>query len=103
MGAECALTNCGSTNVTNGVTTRRWVLQCNPSLAALITKTLGSDDWLLNSSLLEGLAQYATDPAFQQVWAKIKSANKLRLAKFIETSLGVRVNEKALFSTSSFS
>src|SRR4051812_9197869 len=33
------------TNVTNGVTPRRWLHQCNPRLSALITEKLGSRQW----------------------------------------------------------
>ena len=40
-------------NKTNGVTPRRWLANCNPELAALITATLGSDDWIKNLDLLQ--------------------------------------------------
>ena len=39
-------------NKTNGVTPRRWLAFCNPALADLITRTLGSDAWVNNLSLL---------------------------------------------------
>jgi starch phosphorylase len=42
-------------NVTNGVTTRRWILCCNPLLAELYTSTLNTDEWLTNMSLLKKL------------------------------------------------
>ena len=40
-------------NKTNGVTPRRWLANCNPELAALITETLGSDEWIKNLDLLQ--------------------------------------------------
>lgn len=48
-------------NVTNGITPRRWLLQCNPSLADLVTKTLGNEDWVLNLEKLKGLEPYAKE------------------------------------------
>ena len=80
------------TNVTNGITARRWLLQCNPGLASLITKKLGNDDWLLDLYKLKGLAQHASDPKFQKEWESVKKANKDRLATYIETTLGIPVN-----------
>ena len=40
-------------NKTNGVTPRRWLAFCNPELSALITETLGSDDWVKDFDLLQ--------------------------------------------------
>ncbi len=47
--------------ITNGVTPRRWMAQCNPELSALITKCLGSDKWIRDLSLLDGLKKFADD------------------------------------------
>ncbi|KAM0788793.1 hypothetical protein ACM66B_002882 [Microbotryomycetes sp. NB124-2] len=85
------------TNVTNGITPRRWLLQCNPGLANLITKTLGNDDWLLDLYKLKGLEKYAKDASFQKQWDAVKASNKDRLATYIESTLGIQVNRSALF------
>lgn len=42
-------------NKTNGVTPRRWLSFCNPELSQVITKWLGSEDWVLQTGLLAGL------------------------------------------------
>jgi glycogen phosphorylase len=47
--------------ITNGVTPRRWMSQCNPELSAIITKCLGTDRWIRDLSLLEGLRKFADD------------------------------------------
>jgi starch phosphorylase len=60
------------TNVTNGITARRWLLQCNPTLAALITETLGSDRWVTHLDELKGLEKFAKDKAFKKKWAASK-------------------------------
>lgn len=65
------------TNVTNGVTPRRWLNQANPALGKLITTTLKSDGWLKNLNLLAEIKPYATDDAFQQKWMAIKRNNKV--------------------------
>ncbi|MDY7086123.1 MAG: glycogen/starch/alpha-glucan phosphorylase [Actinomycetota bacterium] len=56
------------TNVTNGVSPRRFVRLANPGLSTLITSGLGSDAWLRDLSLLSGLAPLADDPAFRERW-----------------------------------
>ncbi|KAG8941623.1 Non-essential glycogen phosphorylase [Tulasnella sp. 424] len=86
-------------NVTNGITPRRWLDQCNPGLSALITETLGGDktQWLKDLTKLEGLLPHADDPAFQKKWADVKLQNKQRLAHFIERTMGVKLNTSALF------
>ena len=44
-------------NKTNGVTPRRWIAFCNPAQSAVVTKWLGSDEWILDADKLKGLVQ----------------------------------------------
>lgn len=67
-------------NKTNGVTPRRWLAYCNPELASLITETLGTDKWITEAYLLEGLRKHADDKQFQAKWREVKLAKKERLA-----------------------
>ncbi|KAG8929270.1 Non-essential glycogen phosphorylase [Tulasnella sp. 418] len=86
-------------NVTNGITPRRWLDQCNPGLSDLITETLGGEKtkWLKDLNQLEGLLKHIDDTVFQQKWRDVKTANKKKLAAYIETILGVKLNTDALF------
>jgi len=84
-------------NVTNGITPRRWLSLCNPRLTKLITKTLGSQDFLTNLDLLEELRKHATNSDFQTQWAEVKLTNKKALAKHLETTMGIKVDPTALF------
>ncbi|KAF8903189.1 glycogen phosphorylase [Mucidula mucida] len=86
-------------NVTNGITPRRWLDQCNPELSALISKTLKIDKsvWLKNLDLIEGLLPFTEDAAFRKEWAAIKQRNKERLAHYVETTLGLKINTHAMF------
>jgi starch phosphorylase len=68
------------TNVTNGVTQRRWLLHCNPDLASFITKLIG-DSWITDFMQIERLAPYASIPAIQQEFLAIKRKNKQQLIK----------------------
>ena len=52
-------------NKTNGVTQRRWLSFCNPALGDLITETLGTDAWVKELDLLQGLRAHCDDEAFQ--------------------------------------
>lgn len=74
-------------NVTNGITPRRWLRQCNPALSELIAKKLNdeNDDYLLNLSKLTVLQNYTEDENFQNEWDQIKFNNKKRLAEFIKS------------------
>ncbi|RAH64078.1 glycogen phosphorylase [Aspergillus aculeatinus CBS 121060] len=85
------------TNVTNGVTPRRWLHQANPRLSDLIASRLGGYDFLTDLTLLDQLEAFADDKAFQKEWEEIKTANKLRLAKHIKETTGYSVNPNALF------
>jgi len=85
------------TNVTNGITPRRWLLASNPALANLIAKKLGGYDYLKDLTKLKGLEKYATDKAFQKEWMEIKKKCKEHLSFRIKELNGVSVNPNALF------
>lgn len=74
------------TNVTNGITPRRWLKQANPKLAALIAEAINDPEetFLLDMSKLTALTKVSDDPAFQERWDKVKAANKLQLADLIK-------------------
>jgi starch phosphorylase len=84
-------------NVTNGVTPRRWLHQANPSLSALISEVLGTQQWLKNLSLLSTLKNYADDASLQEKWMAIKYANKVHLAQFIHEKCGVHISPDMMF------
>jgi len=67
------------TNVTNGVTPRRFVALANPRLADLITSAIG-DGWQRDLAKLRGLESFATDAGFRDRWRAVKQANKAALA-----------------------
>jgi len=84
-------------NKTNGITPRRWLLQCNPRLAALVTRTLGGPGWARDLDLLRGLGKLADDPGFQREFMAVKHANKVDLARVIQSECGLTVSPDALF------
>src|SRR5690606_22728440 len=83
-------------NKTNGITPRRWLMQCNPGLTKLITDRIGPD-FLDDVEKLHLLALHAEDVGFQKQFHDIKLANKKRLARLIKDRLNVTVSPEALF------
>ena len=84
------------TNMTNGVTPRRWLSQANPSLAALLDRKIGTN-WRLDLGKLQALKTHAQVAAFQAEFMAVKRANKARLAHYIARTTGVIVNPDSLF------
>ena len=84
------------TNMTNGVTPRRWLAQANPSLASLIDSTIGSG-WRLDLDQLKRLATHAEREDFCSAFLAVKHANKARLAAHIRTTTGLVVDPASLF------
>lgn len=84
-------------NITNGVTPRRWLLQSNRSLSSLITKTLNTQEFLIDMNILANLRAHADNPEFQEKWLQVKLSNKQRLANYLNTKFGIQVDPFALF------
>jgi starch phosphorylase len=84
------------TNVTNGVTPRRFLLLSNPHLGALISRKIG-DGWVTQLDKLRELEAHAEDPVFQKEWRQIKHKNKCLLAQLILDRTGVVVQPDTLF------
>lgn len=84
------------TNVTNGITPRRWLKACNPLLSDLISKKIGHD-WPLHLSKLDDLSAFADDKTFQNQFMRVKQKNKDALAKEIKQLTGISVDTKAIF------
>ncbi|KAJ4415173.1 Non-essential glycogen phosphorylase [Gnomoniopsis sp. IMI 355080] len=85
------------TNVTNGITPRRWLHQANPRLSELIASKTGSYNFLKDLTELNKIELSVKDAEFRKEWQEIKYANKVRLAKHIKASAGVTVNPASLF------
>lgn len=85
------------TNMTNGITQRRWLLCSNPQLASLITEKLGDDDWITNLTELRRLEQFIDDDEFLTRLGEVKRNNKRRLGEVISRKIGLTVNPDSIF------
>jgi starch phosphorylase len=83
-------------NITNGVTPRRWLRQCNSALANVITKHLHSEEWIVNLDLLAELRRNVTPGLLDDV-AEAKMKNKLRLCKLVKQTNNIDLDPTALF------
>jgi starch phosphorylase len=80
------------TNVTNGVTPRRFLRLANPALAELLTETLGTG-WENDLERLRGLEAFADDAGFRGRFAEVKAANKRRLHEVLHARDGFDVSD----------
>lgn len=84
------------TNVTNGVTPRRFVVLSNPKLAALISDQIG-DGWIKDLSQLKKLETCTKDSSFLERWQAVKRQNKVLLSEIIRNHTGILMNPDSLF------
>ena len=83
-------------SITNGVTPRRWLLLCNPSLSKLLNENI-DPDWPTNLNLLTELKNYVDDNDFLAMFRQAKYENKLRLKNYLANKLNITVDATALF------
>ncbi|KAH3665908.1 hypothetical protein OGAPHI_004097 [Ogataea philodendri] len=85
------------TNVTNGITPRRWLRQANPKLSDLIASKLGGYDYLLKLEKLKNLEKFLDDTEFKKDWLEVKRYNKARLTSLVKTLTGIEINPNSMF------
>ncbi|MGD8998857.1 MAG: glycogen/starch/alpha-glucan phosphorylase [Granulosicoccaceae bacterium] len=83
-------------NITNGVTPRRWLNQCNPELAKLVSKYI-QGSWLTELDRMKDLEKHVNDTKLLKAFRKVKQANKKKLAELINTHLNQEVDPDTLF------
>ena len=76
------------TNVTNGVTPRRFIRMANPALSQVITEAIG-DGWVTDLERLRELEPYADDAGFREAFLAAKNENKDRLYSLLERREGI--------------
>jgi starch phosphorylase len=84
------------TNVTNGVTPRRWMVLSNPDMTGLISSKIGKG-WITNLYQLKGLEKFIDDKSFLEDWRVIKRKCKERLALAMKVRTGISVDPESLF------
>ena len=84
------------TNVTNGVTPRRWLADSNPALAEVLNEYVGTD-WVSDMSLLGNLENYVDDSMLLEKIGATKLIGKHKLAQYIQKTLGVSVDPSSMF------
>ena len=84
------------TNVTNGVTPRRWLAVANPHLSALLDRSIG-EGWKRDLEELKHLEPLLGDSGFLEEWRQVRLQSKQRLAEHIHQQLGLLVDHTSLF------
>ena len=87
-------------NKTNGITFRRWLLECDPALTSLIEELIGSG-FRKDATELEKLLAYKDDVDMLQRFSKVKADNKKALTDWLQRTQGVTVNTDAMFDIQS--
>ena len=82
--------------ITNGITHRRWLIQSNPALSALIDEAIG-DAWRKRPERLRDLLPFADDAAFRNKFEAVKSENKKALAAYVRRRQGVALDTCTIF------
>ena len=84
------------TNVTNGVTPRRWVASSNPSLSQVLDQYVGSN-WITNMDTITKLEDNISNEDLLEKLGESKVVGKHNLANYIFSNCGVSVDPSSLF------
>jgi len=84
------------TNVTNGVTPRRWLALANPPLAEVLDGCVGRR-WRLELDQLREFARFEADAGVRDAVQAAKRENKVRLAQRLARDFALRIDPDSLF------
>lgn len=84
------------TNVTNGITPRRWLLHANHELADFLCQKLGTE-WITNLDLLRNLEKYVNNESFIKEFRRIKRDNKKRLVQHVYKTTRVMIDKDSMY------
>ena len=83
-------------NKTNGITFRRWFMECNPELSAYVTSLIG-EGWKTDAAELEKLSAYLDDAAVKEQIISIKADKKVALKEYLAKTQGLNINADSIF------
>ena len=87
-------------NKTNGITFRRWLLECDPALTAEIEKLIGSG-FRKDAAELEKLLPYTENVDILQQFSAVKAQNKRALTDWLHRTQNITVDPDAMFDIQS--
>ena len=84
------------TNVTNGVTPRRWISSANPGLSEVLDEYVGSN-WSTNMDSLKQLESQQDNDDLLEKLSEAKIIGKHNLSTYIFDNLGISVDPSSMF------
>ena len=83
-------------NKTNGITFRRWLVHCNPELAAYLKELIGPE-YMEDAKHLEKLLAYKDDEQVLKTLREIKMHSKQELADYLKRTQHVEIDTNSVF------
>ena len=83
-------------NKTNGITFRRWFMQCNPELSEFVSSLIG-DEWKKDASKLEELGRFADDAEVLAKLLEIKDSKKAAVVQYLAKTQNLHLNKESIF------
>ncbi|MCI9271218.1 MAG: glycogen/starch/alpha-glucan phosphorylase [Dorea sp.] len=83
-------------NKTNGITFRRWLMYCNPTLTEGLTEWIG-EGFYKDAMELKKLEAFADNKEVLDALLKIKQENKHLLKEYLKETHGIELNENSIF------
>ena len=83
-------------NKTNGITFRRWFMECNPELSSYVTSLIG-DGWKKDASQLEKLSKFVDDKEVLNTILAIKDGKKEDAVNYLMKTQNLHLNKDSIF------